>query len=100
MRDHCQHSSIGEPDAGNPPVRFGGRGGANQCAVPTPIRGGLARGAERGGVVVGSLFSVLGSWFLVVGSLFLVRCLGFAGEVAALPHWGRQRAGWGKAAAG
>ena len=30
-------SSIGEPDAGNPPVRFGGRGGATQCSVPTPI---------------------------------------------------------------
>src|ERR1035438_1793968 len=28
----------GEPDAGNPPVRFGGRGGANH-AIPTPIRG-------------------------------------------------------------
>ncbi len=28
----------GEPDAGNPPVRFGGRGGANH-ATPTPIRG-------------------------------------------------------------
>ena len=27
----------GEPDAGNPPVRFGGRGGANQCAASTPI---------------------------------------------------------------
>jgi hypothetical protein len=27
----------GEPDAGNPPVRFGGRGGATQCLVPTPI---------------------------------------------------------------
>ncbi len=27
----------GEPDAGNPPVRFGGRGGANQCAIPTSI---------------------------------------------------------------
>ena len=26
----------GEPDAGNPPVRFGGRGGANH-AIPTPI---------------------------------------------------------------
>ena len=26
----------GEPDAGNLPVRFGGRGGANQCAIPTP----------------------------------------------------------------
>ena len=30
-------SSIGEPDAGDPPVRFGGRGGASQCPVPTPI---------------------------------------------------------------
>jgi hypothetical protein len=28
---------IGEPDAGNPPVRFGGRGGANQCAIPTSM---------------------------------------------------------------
>ena len=28
----------GEPDAGNPPVRFGGRGGANH-ATPTPIGG-------------------------------------------------------------
>lgn len=27
----------GEPCAGNPPARFGGRGGANQCAAPTPI---------------------------------------------------------------
>jgi len=27
----------GEPDAGDPHVRFGGRGGANQCVVPTPI---------------------------------------------------------------
>jgi hypothetical protein len=26
----------GEPDAGNLHVRFGGRGGANQCAIPTP----------------------------------------------------------------
>lgn len=26
----------GEPDAGNPPVRFGGRGGVNR-AIPTPI---------------------------------------------------------------
>jgi hypothetical protein len=29
----------GDPDAGNPPVRFGGRGDANQCIVPTPIMG-------------------------------------------------------------
>src|SRR5208282_6527785 len=29
--------STGKPDAGNPPVRFGGRGGRNQSAVPTPI---------------------------------------------------------------
>ena len=27
----------GEPYARDPHVRFGGRGGANQCAVPTPI---------------------------------------------------------------
>ena len=27
----------GEPDAGDPHVRFGGRGGAIQCVVPTPI---------------------------------------------------------------
>jgi hypothetical protein len=26
----------GKPDAGNPPIRFGGRGGANH-ATPTPI---------------------------------------------------------------
>lgn len=29
--------STGEPDAGEPLVRFGGRGGRNQSAVPTPI---------------------------------------------------------------
>ena len=29
----------GEPDAGNPPVRFGGRGGRTQPALPTPIFG-------------------------------------------------------------
>ena len=29
--------STGEPDAGDPHVRFGGRGGAIQCAIPTPI---------------------------------------------------------------
>src|SRR5208337_625375 len=27
----------GEPDAGDPPVRFGGRGDRNQSALPTPI---------------------------------------------------------------
>jgi hypothetical protein len=27
----------GEPDAGDPHVRFGGRGSANQYAIPTPI---------------------------------------------------------------
>ena len=27
----------GEPYAGDPHVWFGGRGGASQCAVPTPI---------------------------------------------------------------
>jgi len=29
--------STGEPDAGNPPVRFGGRGAAIQRGFPTPI---------------------------------------------------------------
>ncbi|MEX2138186.1 MAG: GNAT family N-acetyltransferase [Pirellulales bacterium] len=29
--------STGKPDAGNPPVRFGGRGGRIQSAFPTPI---------------------------------------------------------------
>ena len=29
--------STGEPDAGDPHVRFGGRGDVNQCVVPTPI---------------------------------------------------------------
>src|ERR1035441_8960220 len=29
--------STGKPDAGNPPVWFGGRGGRNQSVVPTPI---------------------------------------------------------------
>jgi len=33
----CGHSPTGEPDAGNLHVRFGGRGGANQCAIPTPM---------------------------------------------------------------
>ena len=36
----------GEPDAGEPHVRFGGRGGASQCAIPTPI---VARGASAPG---------------------------------------------------
>ena len=29
--------ATGEPYAGEPHVRFGGRGGANQCVVPTPM---------------------------------------------------------------
>ena len=29
--------STGEPDAGNPPVRFGGRGDRTQSVFPTPI---------------------------------------------------------------
>ena len=33
----------GEPDAGNLHVRFGGRGGANQCAIPTPYHGATLR---------------------------------------------------------
>src|ERR1700690_1607740 len=43
-RSPCPSMSIreggpvtGKPDAGNPPVRFGGRGGRNQPASPTPI---------------------------------------------------------------
>ena len=31
-------AATGEPDAGDPPVRFGGRGGTSQCPVPTPIQ--------------------------------------------------------------
>ena len=30
--------STGEPDAGNPPVRFGGRGAADQCGLPYPYQ--------------------------------------------------------------
>ena len=43
LRDEAKSRSLstenpltGKPDAGNPPVRFGGRGGAN-LAIPTPI---------------------------------------------------------------
>jgi hypothetical protein len=36
----------GEPDAGDPPVRFGGRGGANP-AIPTPIAAELRRRRVR-----------------------------------------------------
>ena len=32
----------GKPDAGDPLVRFGGRGGRNQSAFPTPISAGAA----------------------------------------------------------
>jgi hypothetical protein len=35
-QSHCQTPSTGEPDAGKPPVRFGGRGDIN-TVVPTPI---------------------------------------------------------------
>jgi hypothetical protein len=31
----------GEPDAGDPPVRFGGRGDRDHSVLPTPIQGGL-----------------------------------------------------------
>jgi hypothetical protein len=34
---HEGEPSIGEPCAGNPPARFGGRGGSKQWAFPTPI---------------------------------------------------------------
>jgi hypothetical protein len=33
----CGELPTGEPYAGEPPVRFGGRGGRTQSAVPTPI---------------------------------------------------------------
>src|SRR5271157_2260093 len=33
----------GEPDAGDPPVRFGGRGNRIQSVLPTPIRSRLSR---------------------------------------------------------
>ena len=36
-KDRIGQAMTGEPDAGDPPVRFGGRGGANQCVVPTSI---------------------------------------------------------------
>ena len=46
------HSPTGEPDAGNLPVRFGGRGGATQCAVPTSILGSRChRHALHGGEI-------------------------------------------------
>src|SRR5665213_439434 len=37
MPIHEDGPLTGKPDAGNPPVRFGGRGGRNQSAFPTPI---------------------------------------------------------------
>ena len=37
----------GEPDAGDPHVRFGGRGGAIQCVVPTPILDAVVGDNER-----------------------------------------------------
>src|SRR5688572_3495670 len=39
----------GEPDAGEPPVRFGGRGAANQCGFPTPIKAKKGRGVRHYG---------------------------------------------------
>jgi RNA-directed DNA polymerase len=45
-QSHGNHQSpiwskplTGEPDAGDPPVRFGGGSGTNQCLVPTSIKG-------------------------------------------------------------
>jgi hypothetical protein len=34
---HEARPPTGDPDAGDPPVRFGGRSGANHCVVPTPV---------------------------------------------------------------
>ena len=36
--DERGDSPTGKPDAGNPPVRFGGRGDRKQPVFPTPIR--------------------------------------------------------------
>src|SRR2546427_594331 len=42
----CAHRPpTGEPDAGNPPVRFGGRGGLR--AIPTPIQDATAKTARH-----------------------------------------------------
>ena len=49
-------SSTGEPDAGDPPVRFGGRGERNQSFLPTPIALLLLSTAE---LSVSSVNSVL-----------------------------------------
>src|SRR5205823_1583756 len=43
-QSRTEKPSIGEQDAGKPPVRFGGRGGAIQCAVPTSIEPRADRG--------------------------------------------------------
>src|SRR5206468_9143485 len=44
--------STGEPDAGDPHVRFGGRGDRNQSVLPTPITAemdpGFRRESEKG----------------------------------------------------
>jgi hypothetical protein len=49
----------GEPDAGEPLVRFGGRGDANQCAVPTPIQRYTLRSYPSRGLVVTHSFASL-----------------------------------------
>src|SRR5271157_75706 len=41
-----RNSLTGEPDAGERPVRFGGRGGANP-AIPTPINSPMLQHWER-----------------------------------------------------
>jgi hypothetical protein len=45
--------STGEPDAGNPPVRFGGRGAATQCGLPTSIHQTSLRDSDENGLSVG-----------------------------------------------
>ena len=45
-QSHCQTPSTGEPDAGKPPVRFGGRGDIN-TVVPTPIHQNVPPGQSE-----------------------------------------------------
>jgi len=64
----------GERCAGDPYARFGGRGGANQCAIHTIIFGGGGMGAAFGGEGAGAVIQKSGALFrAVVRSVFGVR---------------------------
>ncbi len=57
--------STGEPDAGDPPVRFGGRGGRNQSALPTPIRSAIGNSeGEQQASDARRCWLVIGFWKL------------------------------------